>query len=85
VLCVIYCDSNDIYFFIADSFLREKIYLKEAFSYFNKERKYLIKEMGHGGMSCGMKTLRFFMVVFNIIFLVSLINEKPNERKTYFA
>lgn len=26
--------------------------------------------MGHGGMSCGMKTLRFFMVLFNIIFLL---------------
>ncbi|CAF1304349.1 unnamed protein product [Rotaria sordida] len=26
--------------------------------------------MGHGGMSCGMKTVRFIMVLFNIIFFL---------------
>lgn len=27
--------------------------------------------MGHGGMSCGLKTIRFLMVLFNILFFVS--------------
>lgn len=27
--------------------------------------------MGHGGMSCGMKTVRCIMVLFNIVFFVS--------------
>ncbi|CAF4179664.1 unnamed protein product, partial [Rotaria magnacalcarata] len=26
--------------------------------------------MGHGGMSCGMKTVRLIMVLFNIVFFL---------------